>query len=187
MANPRDISTLSLQEGPGCYMSKLNQKNTYKNIGVTPTQYRLEGFRWLGRYFIEVCLVFGSASAPSQYDTVSGAFTSVVRALSQTKRSNLERALDDQVCISKSLHDNKKFVTKYIETAKEIKLPLAEPSDPEKTFLFQTKGKILGVVFCTISMTWLFDERKIVLLETTPKITGSDRINITPYPNLKMF
>ena len=109
MANPRDISTLRLQEGPGCYMSKLDQKNTYKNIGVTPTQ-----FCWLERYFVEVCLIFGSASAPSQYDTVSGAFTSVVRALSQTKRSNLERSLDDQVCISKSLNDNKKFVTKYI-------------------------------------------------------------------------
>ena len=161
MANPRDISTLILQEGPGCFMSKLDQKNAYKNIGVTPTQYRLQGFSWLGRYFVEICLIFGSAAAPSQYDTVSGAFTSVVRALSQTKRSNLKRALDDQVCISKCLHDNKKFVTKYIETAKEINLPLADPSDPEKTFLYQTKGKILGVVFCTKTMTWSFDERKI--------------------------
>ncbi len=157
----KKIPQLSFVLGPSAVLSKVDQKSAYKTIGSLPAQWRLQGFRWLNRYFVELRLVFGSGSAPANYDDLSGSFTGLVRALTHTKSEYIPRILDDQICITPSYLENKIFMEKYIELANEINLPLADLDDDEKCFLYRSSGKILGVFFDAKAMSWTLDENKI--------------------------
>ncbi len=148
--------------GPDAVMSKLDQRNAYKNLPAKPSQWRLVGFRWLGMYFVELRLIFGSGSAPMNYDDFSGAFSALVKADSATDPEFLFRQLDDQLCITENLEQNKAFVESYLKLAEEINLELASFNEADKSFIYQSSGKILGVIFDAKTLSWKFDDQKIL-------------------------
>ena len=162
MCTITQVAGLIKSIGPGVVMSKIDQKSAYKNVGSKPSQWRLVGFKWLGKYFVELRLVFGSGTSPAIYDDFSGSFTALVRAESHTDRRFILRQLDDQICLTPSLEQNKAFVDAYLRLAAEVNLSLAGTEDKDKTFLFQSSGKILGVMFCGKTSTWRFDDQKIL-------------------------
>ena len=161
MCTITQVATLIKKFGSEAILSKIDQRNAYKNIPSKRSQWRLVGFYWLGKYFVELRLVFGSGSAPANYDDFSGAFTAMVAADSLTNPEFLLRQLDDQICITPSLEQNKAFVESYLHHAKEINLSLAGFDEPDKSFAFKSSGKILGVIFDAKTSSWKFDDSKI--------------------------
>ncbi len=147
--------------GKGCILSKLDHIAAYKMIPAKPEQYRLQGFAWLTMYFIELRQTFGSCSSVFNYDVFHKLFCAIIRELTHTKDESLFRVLDDLIVITKTLDENKNFVETYIKTAKELNIPLAETNNAEKSFVYQTRGTVLGISIDTANMTWSLGTQKI--------------------------
>ena len=51
-----------------CKFAKVNWAAAYKQIIVNESDHHLQYFEWLGRYFLELCLVFEGMSSVGIYD-----------------------------------------------------------------------------------------------------------------------
>ena len=160
MSTSRHVAKAIHDMGKGAILSKMDHVSAYKLMPVKPSQFYLQGFRWLGKLFIEVRLIFGSISSVPNYDDLHQSFSDLVKARTGTDARFLFRCLDDQVVITSNLDDNKKFVDRYIKFADEINLPLADMAGEDKAFLFRTSGTVLGIYFNTLNMTWSYSEFK---------------------------
>ena len=67
--------------GKGVILSKMDHVSDYKLMPVKPCQFYLQGFRWLGKLFIEVRLIFGRISSVPNYDDLHQSFSDLVRVL----------------------------------------------------------------------------------------------------------
>ena len=158
MASSKMISQRIYEKGPGCLISKLDHSAAYKIIPTKPSQWRLQGFTWLGKYFIDKQLVFGSQSAVPNYDGFH--FVIVILAIllaTSVNEDDIFRILDDLI----SLGRNGNFIETYLRIAHDINIPLAPIGDQEKAFLYQTKGVVLGVLYDTNKMSWSFPPLKL--------------------------
>ena len=82
--------------GTGAIISKMDHVSAYKLMPVKPSQFYLQGFRWLGKLFIEVRLIFGSiSSVPNYYDDLHQSYSDPVRTRTGTDLSFLFCCLDD--------------------------------------------------------------------------------------------
>ena len=57
--------------GVGAKMAKNDWAGAYKQIRVSTEEIWQQGFRWLGKVFFELCLVFGAISSPGLYDRLA--------------------------------------------------------------------------------------------------------------------
>ena len=83
--------------GRGCLMTKIDWSEVYKHIHVHPEDQDLQWFEWLGRFFVELCLVFGAASSPGIYDRLAKVVLDLAVKLSGFPRNMVCQYLDD-VC-----------------------------------------------------------------------------------------
>ena len=68
MSSPREIADLLIKYGPSAHFSKLDHKAAFKLVPIRTDIMALQGFQFLGRFFVESQLVFGSRSSPAIYD-----------------------------------------------------------------------------------------------------------------------
>ena len=68
MSTAKDFSFSILEAGYGAKMSKHDLCNAYKIIPSHPSAWRLHGFSWLSKYFVDTTSIFGSKSAPAHFD-----------------------------------------------------------------------------------------------------------------------
>ena len=61
--------------------------------------FRLQGFRWLGKWFVETQQSFGGAPSPSNFDRLPKTIDLLVCIESKTSRDRVFRALDDSPCV----------------------------------------------------------------------------------------
>lgn len=160
MSTSRQAADTIYNMGQGSIISKVDHVSAFKLVPIKPAQYYLQGFRWLGKLWIEVRLIFGAKSSVPNYDNLHDTISDLVRATSNTDKQFLLRTLDDQVIITKTLEQNQLFIESYLALADRINLPLADTSGSDKAFLYRTAGIILGVYFDTINMTWMYSARK---------------------------
>ena len=59
--------------GPGCFMAKIDIKHAFRLCPVNPKDWPLLGYKWLGKYFFDVRLPFGSRSSPFIFNTFADA------------------------------------------------------------------------------------------------------------------
>ena len=159
-ATPRMIADYLYQLGPGCTLSKLDMEGAFKLIPVQPRFWRAQGFQWLGKYFFESQIVFGSSSGPSIYDRLHEVFLLTARTISSTFSPCFYRVLDDLVSVTYTREENEKLIFTYIRLADYIKLPLAPFADAEKAFLLKQSGTLLGIDFRTTDNCWKVPEEK---------------------------
>ena len=57
--------------GRGCRMVKIDWAAAYKHVAVRKQDINLQWFQWLGKFFVEKCLVFGGASSAGIYDRLA--------------------------------------------------------------------------------------------------------------------
>ena len=48
----------------GCFMAKVDIKHAFRLCPVHPDDWPLLGYKWLGKYYFDICLPFGSRSSP---------------------------------------------------------------------------------------------------------------------------
>ena len=121
--------------GKDSVMSKVDHVSAYKLIPVKRGQFYLQGFKWLGRIFIEVRLIFGAKSSVPNYDDFHDTVSDIVKVKSGMDRQFLARTLDDQIVLTPSIAENKAFIQTYLDLAKKINLPLAPMTGKDKAFL----------------------------------------------------
>jgi hypothetical protein len=145
--------------GRGCLMTKTDWAAAYKHICV-----RLEDtdLQWAGKYFKELCLIFGSASSAGIFDDVAKLVLDLVCRRASFPRNMVCQHLDD-VCAaaaagSTALH---RLDTAFQEIAGDLGVELAPRDDPEKSFAPSTQGVIFGVFYDTVNWTWSIPADKL--------------------------
>ena len=160
MSTARQVADTIFDSGQDSVISKIDHVSAYKLIPVKREQFYLQGFKWLGKIFFEVRLIFGSRSSVPNYDDFHDTVSDLVKVKSNTDRQFLHRTLDDQIHITPSQQDNESFINTNLELAEKINLPLADMTGEDKAFLFRTSGTVLGINFNTKSMTWSYSNKK---------------------------
>jgi hypothetical protein len=57
--------------GQGARITKLDMKDAYKLVPAKTSDYRLQGFKWWGRLFVDTQQIFGSAAAATNFDKLA--------------------------------------------------------------------------------------------------------------------
>ena len=148
--------------GKGAVFSKFDLKDAYKLMPARKDDFRLQGFRWLGKWFVETQQSFGGAPSPSNFDRLPKTMDFLVCIESKTPRDQVFRALDDSPCVGQ---ENSGIVEGFSAVMKEmcedLNVPLAEVCPAaEKAFELKTRGTVLGVGFDSSNLTWFFSEEK---------------------------
>ena len=132
----------------------------------------LQGFAWLGKIFFEVCLVFGAVSSPGIYDRIAKIVVWIAAKLVDFPMRLLIQHLDDVCACSPEGSDMvDKFYKSYLKVCKRLNIKLADSNDPDKAFSPRTEGQVLGVDYCTVTMTWSLRPDKITsILDMAEKV-----------------
>ena len=148
--------------GRGCLMTKADWSDAYKHIHVREEDRDLQWFEWLGRYFVELMLVFGTRSSPGIYDRVAKLILELVLVVSRFPRA-LECQFLDDVCAAAPAGSAaiERFRLAYRQVAEQVGVKLASEDDPEKAFAPATEGTVLGVRYDTVAWTWRIPEEKL--------------------------
>ncbi len=162
MSTAKEFSFSARAAGKGAKISKLDLKDAYKNIPCHPDFWASQGFTWLGKFFVDLSSVFGSKSAPSDFDCLGATIGELALTISRLPRSAYHRTLDDTTIVcSRGSSAGNRFVKVYRQICKFINIELAE-EDParEKAFSNCSEGTVLGIRFNTQNGTWSLPERR---------------------------
>ena len=160
MSSPVNVARKISILGRQTFMSKIDHVSAYKLI---PTKYGhlfLQGFYWMGKFFVETAQIFGACSSVPSYDRFHLVFLEIVKAHTKQPSFYFERQLDDAIIIAPNFEICKQITDTYIEFAERINLPLAPTDDKEKAFLNSQSGVVLGIHFNAKNMSWSLPESK---------------------------
>ncbi len=156
MSSARMFADAITQAGRNAVFAKYDIRDAYKLIAGHKSQWRFFGFKWLGRYFFDTTTVFGSKSAPANFDYLPETIVNIVSTLSCVPKKHVFRQLDDVPIVSSERSGlTAKFAKKYVEVCQKINVPLAELcNDREKAFNPGKTGTVLGIFFDSEKMIW---------------------------------
>ena len=199
MSTAKQFSYAVREAGVGAIFSKFDICDAYKLVPAKLEDFRLQGFKWLGKFFCETQECFGSKASVCNFDRLGSTKDLLVCLNSNTPRSCLYRVLDDTPCVSSADSDRtQKFSREMRSFCKKIDLPLANNcKNKEKAFENETNGVVLGIRFNSTDMTWSLPKNKAdkvvkrcldytsakhMDLEQTQKLMGSvnDLIQLCP-------
>ena len=89
MGTLKQFSHALREAGEGAIFSKFYIKDAYKLVPAKTEDYRLQGFCWLGKYFVETRLAFGGVSSPINFDRLGKTKDLIVCLRSGTPRKNV--------------------------------------------------------------------------------------------------
>ena len=137
----------------------------YKQIRVNIEQVWQQGFRWLGRVFYELCLIFGGTSSAGIFDRLAKLVLHIVIVHSGMPARCVVQVLDD-VCSASPAGSGRalKFYNCYQEVCRKIGVKLAPADDPDKAFGPSTSGIVLGVCYDTVDWVWFLREDKLSII-----------------------
>ena len=69
-------------------------QDAYKLVPAKKKNFRLQGFRWLGKYFVETQQSFGGKPSPQNFEKLAKTKGLIVCIESNTPRNHVFRALD---------------------------------------------------------------------------------------------
>jgi len=76
-------------------MSKFDIVAAYKQMAAKLEDYRLQGFRWLNRFFVETKQIFGAITSVSNFDQLGKTVLDITLDRSQIPKKLVHRQLDD--------------------------------------------------------------------------------------------
>ena len=143
-------------------ISKYDMKDAYKNVPAPIKDLRLQGFKWLNRFFIETKQIFGAKTSVANFDILGHTIVALARASCCDNNAFVHRHLDDvPIASPKNSGYCEEFSGKYEEICKKINIQIAN-SCPynDKAFKNTTFGKVLGIWFDSVDLTWVLPEDK---------------------------
>ena len=113
--------------GKGAKFSKFDLQDAYKLMPARREDFRLQGFCWLGRWFVETQQEFGGVPSPANFDKLAKTKDAIVCIKSNTPRSLVYRALDDSPCVAQAGSGIvERFSSTMRTVCQDINIPLAE-------------------------------------------------------------
>ena len=148
--------------GTGARIWKYDMQDAYKAVPAAQKDLRLQGFTWLGRYFVELKKVFGSREAVSAFDRVNHTLVVLAANIAKLPLRYIHRTLDDVPVVTPS--DSEKgtaFAAAYKDICSQVGAKLAPPCPLfQKAFKDSTVGTVLGIRFDTSMLTWSISQEK---------------------------
>jgi hypothetical protein len=83
------------EAGKGAIMSKFDIVAAYKAMPARLTDYRLQGFRWLNRFFVELKQIFGAVTSVSNFDQLGKTVVDITLSKCDIPIRFVHRQLDD--------------------------------------------------------------------------------------------
>lgn len=156
MSSPRLFAKTLIKCGKGSTFAKSDIKDAYKLVPNPVEQWRLYGFKWLGKTFFDTTTVFGSKVAPASFDCLAETIVNIVCSEKKVPKMFVHRQLDDVPIVSpKGSKLTENFSAGYAEICEKLNVPLApECPNHEKAFGPTTFGTVLGINFDSESMEW---------------------------------
>ena len=151
--------------GRNCKFVKLDWSAAYKQVKVAEEDRILQYFEWLGRYFLELCLIFGCSSSVGIYDRFAKVVLFIALHMAGMPPSLVVQQIDDVVACGPP--DGKlveKFDKAYIEVADKLGVALASRDDPDKSFAPTTRGQVLGIWYDSETWTWWIGDEKLAII-----------------------
>lgn len=126
MSSARLVAKVIRWSGKGAQLAKLDLRNTYKYVTGSPAEWKYFGFRWLGKNFFDITTVFGSKSAPANFDSLPEILVNMALSRAQVPSFMVYGQLDDVPIVapagSRYAVD---FESEYRRTCRRIQIPLA--------------------------------------------------------------
>lgn len=182
MCSARCFSYSVKEAGVNAYIAKMDMQNAYKNVPCVPSEYRLQGFHWLGRYFVETTQIFGAKTAVCNFDVLGNSLLTLTLTECSIHRSLVHRQLDDVPVVAPEHRKFwcEEFVQKYKNNCESVGISLAE-DDPncDKAFSLSQEGKVLGIYFRTEDLSWAYpSEKKLKLLKSIVEFLDSKKVSL---------
>jgi hypothetical protein len=158
MSSARSVSYLIKEAGKNAWISKIDKKDACKIVLAPIEEIRLQGFKWLNRYFAETQQIFGAESSVSNFDCLGKTVQSIIVAECGVPEKSSPRQLDDTIKVD-HLNSGKcqEFTGKYVSCCKELNIKQAVNCEKkEKAFENSHCGKILGILFDTETLSWIY-------------------------------
>jgi hypothetical protein len=95
MCTAREFGYSLVESGKNSTMSKYDLKDAFKLIPARPSDWRLQGFRWAGRFFFETNMIFGATPSVSNFDRLGNMLVELAVARAKIPRIYVTRTLDD--------------------------------------------------------------------------------------------
>ena len=162
MSSTRKWVGMLNRAGHGAWIAKCDWAEAYKHLAVRPEDIKLQYFSWLGKFFAEVCLVFGAVSSAGLYDQVAKVVLILVILLSLFPADMVCQYLDD-TCATAGANQREsleRFFNTYAAVASRVGVLMADTTDPDKAFAPCNRGVVLGVEYDTINWTWRIPQEK---------------------------
>jgi hypothetical protein len=164
--------------GLGCSIMKVDFADAYKHVAVVLEDTDLQWFEWGGKYFKELCLIFGASSSAGIFDATAKVVLQLVCKITSFPKDQICQHLDD-ICAAAADSDDSlaRFDGQFHAAAAAIGVKLASREDPDKSFGPSKKGVVFGVEYDTVSWTWTIPhEKRARLIICLKEAVQMDRI-----------
>ena len=138
------------------FMAKVYIEAAFRIIPIAPKDTPLLGFKWQDKYYMDLVLPMGCASACSTFEAFSSALEWV--AVSKLGASKVVHVIDDFLFMAESIEKCKQDMRSFMDLYAKIGVPLA----PGKTVGPTTALQFLGVTLDLVSMEARLPEDKLV-------------------------
>ena len=128
---------LSVGAGGSCYMAKLDIQHAFRLCPVHPSDWPLLGYQWLGKYFVDVRLPFGSRSSPFIFNQFAEALLWILMCIFGIL--HIVHYLDDFFICSTTMSGCQHDMETMQSAFSELGVPLA----PEKLLVLPLISHIL--------------------------------------------
>ena len=147
--------------GKNCWITKIDFADAYKHVAVCEEDTDLQWFEWGGKYFKELCLIFGSASSAGIFDDLAKVVLDIVCRCASFPSNMVCQHLDDMCAAAADKSKLTQFDKKFTGIAGHIGVKLAPRDDPEKSFGPAQRGVVFGILYDTRDWTWQIPEKKL--------------------------
>ncbi len=162
MSSAKQFSWSILDSGKNSIMCKFDMRNAYKNVPCMMKDLWLQGFKWCNKFFLDISQIFGASSAVSNFDTIGHTIKSITHTFSRIPKHLVHKQLDDIPLVApKASGWCEEFSRNYRAICDQLNIPLA-PLCPKKDKAFENseQGKVLGIEFNSVDLTWRLPEDK---------------------------
>jgi len=162
MATARGFGYYLKETGKNAVFSKFDYGDAYKTIPSQPEDFRLQGFYWLGKWFVETQEIFGGIPSVCNFDREGNTIQVWATLESKVHPTSVRRILDDTSHICKAgSDDGKRFCKAMKDICGFINMPLAACCPKlEKAFELSTRGVVMGIGFDSSDMSWYLTKEK---------------------------
>jgi len=119
MCSAKKFGQTLLHIGKNAKFAKSDLVDAYKLIPIHPSNWKFYGFKWLGKFFVDTTTLFGSNTAPANFDDLGETLANIVQTICKNPKKLIHRQLDDIPVVAP---ENSKFAGHFSDTYKKAEL-----------------------------------------------------------------